>query len=146
MQILFVGDGERDAVTVPALVDNILGSACQVESNSWREIRAGGYWRKTLFAILSAQSRGLDGVVATLDADKEKKGKRLAQMRKGRDTHRASNTPLPTALGEAVPHGEAWLPQDPIAVREGMNENVSRLIGNQPSHKEDIHPADSVPL
>ncbi len=53
--------------------------------------------------------------MATLDSD-HLKG-RLGELRKARDEEQAKQH-LPAAIGEAHPHGEAWLRDDPVAVVE----------------------------
>jgi hypothetical protein len=87
--------------------------------------RAGrGYARKLRYALRQARDIEAEGLVATVDADAEKKrGTRLRKMKEVRkkDRERANLPVLPTALGEAVPHGEAWLLDDPVAVRRVLN-------------------------
>ncbi len=126
MHLLFVGDGERDAATVPLLVEHIISASFESTCKRWTELRVHGkrkqkgYKRKTQYALALARASSADGLVATLDTDKEKKGQRLRQMRKARDADREKHPPMPTALGEATPHGEAWLLDDPAAVRTAM--------------------------
>ena len=38
----------------------------------------------------------------------------------GRERHRSKNAPFPIALGEADPHFEAWLLDDPAGVRRAL--------------------------
>ncbi len=126
MHLLFVGDGERDAATVPLLVEHIISARFESTCRRWTHLRVHGkrkrkgYTRKTLYALAVARDLSADGLVATLDTDKEKKGRRLCQMQEARDADREKHTPMPTALGEATPHGEAWLLDDPVAVRTAM--------------------------
>jgi hypothetical protein len=51
----------------------------------------------------------------------EKKGRRLRVVLRAREADRALSPAIPTALGEAVPHGEAWLLDDAVAVRAALN-------------------------
>ena len=129
IRLLFVGDGKRDAAAVPRLVGGILGVEITGENLSWKEIRLQpksapralrGYARKLMYAIRAARSRRLDGVVATVDTDTAKPRSRLAKLQEGRDLDREKAPRLPTALGEANPHGEAWLLDDPVAVRKAL--------------------------
>lgn len=129
IRLLFVGDGKRDAATVPPLVGGILGVEITGENLSWKEIRLQpesapralrGYARKLMYAVRAARSRRLDGVVATVDTDAEEPRSRLAKLQEGRDLDREKAPPLPTALGEANPHGEAWLLDDDAAVRKAL--------------------------
>jgi len=120
IRVLFVGDGERDAAMLPALFQGILGVETRPETRIWKEIRlssGGGFSKKLQFSILAARDRKLQGVVATVDRDKAPGRSRLAELKKGRDADRTKHAPIPTALGEAVPHGEAWLLDDAVAVR-----------------------------
>ncbi|UCE61500.1 MAG: hypothetical protein JSU63_07075 [Phycisphaerales bacterium] len=142
MHLLFVGDGPRDAATVPILVKRILNATIEPVSCSWHSVRVKGYKRKVLYMIRRVRDQGADGLVATLDADKERKGRRLREMCKGRDADREKYAPVRTALGEAAPHGEAWLLQDPVAVREGMelpNEVQIPSLRKTKDPKEALH-------
>ena len=119
IRLLFVGDGERDAAMNPHLVAKITSADIDSTAVPWARLHGGGrgYERKLLFAILDAAQRGLDGVVATVDRDKSHGRDRLRELEAGRDRHREKAPPLPTALGVADPHAEAWLLDDPVAVR-----------------------------
>ena len=123
VHLFFVGDGERDAVTVPAIVKRLLAIAFRPTCARWARLhRAGrGYGRKLLYSLRQARDRKADGVVATVDADSEKKGRRLRVLRDARESDRSRFPAFPTAIGEAVPHGESWLLDDPVAVRKAMN-------------------------
>lgn len=130
MHLLFVGDGERDAATVPLLVERIMSARFESTCRRWARLngKGKGYMRKTLYALRVDRDISADGLVATLDTDKEKKGRRLRQMQEARDADREKHSPMPTALGEATPHGEAWLLDDPAAVRTAMNLANDALI------------------
>ncbi len=123
MHLLFVGDGERDAATVPLLVERVISTRFESTCRRWARLhgKGKGYSRKTLFALREARDLPADGFVATLDTDREEKGRRLRQMQGARDADRENHSPMPTALGEATPHGEAWLLDDPVAVRIALN-------------------------
>lgn len=128
MHVLFVGDGERDAVTVPPLVEKILGVGCGETSIRWARLhgtRRGrepsrGYEAKLNFAIRQAKDQRADGLVATIDRDRDERNERIASLEIARESLRASAHYVPTAIGQAIPHGEAWLLDDPSAVREAM--------------------------
>lgn len=129
IRLLFVGDGERDAVTVPRLVERILDTSVQEVTRVWARLHSAGkgYGRKLTYALRQARHLRATGIVATLDRDKERRGKRLAKLKRARTADRKTAPPFPTALGEAVPHGEAWLLADAHAVRQAM-----RLPGDTP--------------
>jgi hypothetical protein len=119
IRLLFVGDGERDAATNPHLVSTLTGSSVDPTTIAWPRLnRAGrGYDRKLLFAIRQARDDGLGGVVATIDRDRSPGRDRLRELEAARAKDRETATPLPAALGAADPHAEAWLLDDPVAVR-----------------------------
>ncbi len=122
IRLLFVGDGKRDAATVPRLVEQILGTSVQEDTRVWARLHGAGrgYEAKLLYALRQARDQNVGGVVATLDSDEDKPRRRLRRLKDAREADRERSPPIPTALGEAVPHGEAWLLDDPVAVREGM--------------------------
>jgi hypothetical protein len=129
IRLLFVGDGERDAATNPHLVSTIITAAVQPTSSPWARLnRAGhGYDRKLLFAIRQARAHRLDGVVASVDRDTSRHRDRLRELEAARTRDREAHPPLPAALGCADPHAEAWLLDDPVAVRCAL-----RLAGDTP--------------
>jgi hypothetical protein len=120
IRILFVGDGERDAATVPHLVARILGVSVEAHTIHWKSLRVNGYPRKVLFAARQARDAGAVGLVATVDADKDPQREKLRKLVEGRDADRASYPSFPIAFGEASPHGEAWLLDDDVAVRSAL--------------------------
>jgi hypothetical protein len=122
IRLLFVGDGERDAATNPHLVTVITGAQVDPTTRPWARLHEAGrgYDRKVLFAILQARQDGLDGVVATVDRDTSPGRDRLHDLQAGRTRDREKHAPLLTALGVADPHAEAWLLDDPVAVRTAL--------------------------
>ena len=119
----FVGDGPRDAATLPRLVERILGAEVGGPFKEWRHVRLhgkSGYAGKIKFVIRAARDAGASGLVAAVDADKDPQRRRLRDLVAGRDADRASAPPFPAALGEAVPHGDAWLLDDPEAIRRAL--------------------------
>ncbi len=129
IRLLFVGDGERDAATNPHIVERLISTRVEPRTIPWPRLhQAGrGYDRKLLFALRQARQEGLQGVVATIDQDKSPGRERLRSMELGRDKDRESAASLPAALGCADPHAEAWLLDDPVAVRDAL-----RLDGQTP--------------
>jgi hypothetical protein len=132
MQLLLVGDGPRDGAAVPRLVEGVLSRPINHEFTAWREIRLSGkgYGRKLLYLIRRARDHSADGVVATVDADKDPSRTKLRTLQAARDDDRQSNPPLPIALKEAVPHLEAWLLDDAEAVREVLQLPNTESIPN----------------
>ena len=125
------GDGDRDGATVPALISNLLGMEVEGTFFPWnsppeskgRKLRMntrGGYAKKIAFAIERARHDRAAGLVAVVDRDVEPTGDRLDSLRLGRESDRQVRAPIPTAIGEAVPHGEAWLLDDRVAVRDSL--------------------------
>ncbi len=128
MHLLFVGDGERDAQTVPFLVEGILGIPIEAEIKPWARLRepGHGYRKKLRYALVQARALEVRGLVATVDRDRDEPHRRLNELKAGLSQDQAKNPAMPSALGEAVPHGEAWLLDDSVAVRQvlGISEGV----------------------
>ncbi len=125
LKLLFAGDGLRDEAAVPRLVARILASDFEILFESWKSgIRLqsggkglGGYGRKLLYLIRVARDRGVAGVVATADCDRDTPREKLRDLIAARSRDRDLGHATPVALGEANPHLEAWLLDDPVAVR-----------------------------
>lgn len=130
IRLLFVGDGPRDEAAVPELVRTLLGTQISAEFEPWARlnVRGKGYERRLRYATRQARDRRVSGLVATVDRDLASRRQRLKELVDGRDAERQTPTPLvPTALGEANPHLEAWLLDDQVAVRRTL-----RLDGDHP--------------
>lgn len=123
MRLLFVGDGPRDFATVPFLVESILATSIEAETSQWARLQGPGhgYKRKLLYALRQARDLRVDGLVATVDRDADKPRRRLNQLRAGLNKDREGQATIPAALGEAVPHGDAWLLDDSAAVRQVLD-------------------------
>jgi hypothetical protein len=124
IRVHFVGDGERDAATVPHLVRNILRIEIHETTTHWPRLNSAGtgFPKKLRFAMKQTIDAAADGLVAVVDRDKAEKRSRLKELQAGRAEWRANviAPPLPTALGEASPHGDAWLLDDPAAIRQAL--------------------------
>lgn len=126
MSILVVGDGPRDAVALPDVVLNLLGLDVPTVYSNWHHVsylkgRGSAYTRKLKYLTRRALDRGCGGLAVVVDADKSPRREKLRELHRGRDEDRSSNPAFPTALGEAIPHFDAWLLDDPVAVRKGLN-------------------------
>ncbi|HEV7224363.1 MAG TPA: hypothetical protein VGN42_16760 [Pirellulales bacterium] len=135
IHLFFVGDGPRDGATLPPLVERILGAEVSVTFREWRPLHLrgkGGYGGKLQFIIRAARDAGASGLVAVVDRDKDPRRRRLRDLAAGRAGDRASAPPFPTALGEAVPHVEAWLLDDLAAVRQSLRLAVAIEIQSMP--------------
>ncbi len=132
IRLLFVGDGERDAATNPHLVATLIGTTVEPEATPWPRLNEAGkgYDRKLLFAIRTARQKGLAGVVATVDKDRSPGRDRLRDLKAARAKDRETAPRLPTALGCADPHAEAWLLDDPVAVRKVLGLDKAAAIPN----------------
>ncbi len=123
IRLLFVGDGPRDAASVPRLVQTILATPFDGITREWARLHgeAGrGLPRKLRFAILLGRDKSAAGLVGTIDADKDPRRQRLRTLQDARQEERVRGTTMGIALGEASPHGEAWLLDDAVAVREAL--------------------------
>ena len=120
--IRFVVDGARDERVMTSLVKAVIDRDFESSHTNWRSImplqfgRTSTLTRKLQLARRSAIDSGADALVATVDTDKSKRGMRLAEL----DAGRADVGLVPTAIGEATPHAEAWLIDDPRAVRDSL--------------------------
>jgi hypothetical protein len=132
IRLLFVGDGERDAATNPHLVTVITGLEVNPSHKAWTDLRlaGGGNDRKLLFAIRQARDEGLEGVVAAVDHDKSSGRDRLRVLVDARNKDRETAPGLPTAVGCAIPHAEAWLLDDAVAVRTVLRLDNRAAIPN----------------
>ena len=137
--LLFVGDGERDAAMLPPIVRTIVGSEFSTISEHWSRLwqGGGGYHRKLIYASKQALDRGAKGVVAVVDVDRDRKGVRLAKLKSAQSEILQKSPALRVAVGEAVPHGEAWLLDDPGAVRTALELSAEAPIkrGNNPKEE-----------
>jgi len=139
-KLRIVGDGQRDAATIPALLRGLLKAEFASRTTPWPRLHRGekkahsfhlkGYGLKLWYVLREARTDGHDGVVATVDADKDRAREKLTQLKQAREADRVRWAPLPTALGEARPHNEAWLLDDPVGVREGLALAKDHLIPN----------------
>ncbi len=120
ISILLIGDGPRDEATVPHMVEKLLNTRIRTEFRQWAHLHGSGkgYEKKVRFGVLQARDMNAVGLLAVVDQDKARGGSRLRSLREARDADRTVHPPFPTALGEAIPHGEAWLLDDPHAVRQ----------------------------
>lgn len=148
MRILFVGDGPRDKAVVPRLTERVLSVVIADQFRDWKSLRlhksgtGGRYVRKLRYAVRVARDGNVSGIVAVVDADRAKRRERLKQLQDGRKLDRASLLQFPTAVGEAVPHVDAWLLDDPQAIRRalGLPANVSiPTVRTSKSPKRDLN-------
>lgn len=121
IKLLIVGDGARDSVTVPFFAQKVLGEPIEPDAIPWPRLQSNrGYAARLQFAMLQARNRGTVGLIAVVDADRDPQRDKLKRLKEGREKSREKAPPFPTALGEAVPHGESWLLDDPVAIRHGL--------------------------
>ena len=141
MNLLVVGDGELDARTLPSLIRMILGRELRATTRNWRELHllgGNGYAKKLQYLAKECNHAGLDGVVAVVDRDKDAKSRRIQDLRRGREE---SLSRPPIAIGQADPHGEAWLLDDPVAVARTLRLDSSTPV---PSVSKSKSPKDEL--
>lgn len=136
IRVRFVGEGPRDEAIVPSLVSTWLNKpAMQPTFVTWRALvvrkagktrRLHGLARKLEYAVSQALTDRQHAPIATIDRDVAAPSERMGQMRFGVTV----SPQLPTALGEAVPHAEAWLLDDQKAVRETLALPADTAIPN----------------
>ncbi|MBI5494281.1 MAG: hypothetical protein HY904_04590 [Deltaproteobacteria bacterium] len=126
MHILGVGDGPRDQAIMEPILCTLAGMRVSVEFKTWKALRVGGYAKAMKFVIREVFDAGAryGGVVAWADDDGVSEN-RLKQLRDGRN-HSAPQFAVKAAVGVAVPHAEAWLLDDAVAIRQtlGLDSTV----------------------
>ena len=129
MRLRIIGDGDRDESVLPALIRGIVSHPVSHEFKVWARLHGAGkgYAAKLDFSTRVARDLDFDGVAAVVDGDRQGKP-RLAELRRGRSEARAAMPSFPTAIGCAEPHLEAWLLDDPVAVKEGLNLPSSTML------------------
>jgi hypothetical protein len=127
VKVLFISDGPRDVAALPAIVCGVLRApAAAIEpsdhSRPWSKVKGHGkgYCRRMQAMIALARANRIPARVCTVDCDNAARRKRLGDLHLARDNDRNRNSPLPAALGEARPHLEAWLIDDPDALRQAL--------------------------
>jgi hypothetical protein len=146
-RVRFLGDGHRDKVTVPRIVGGILKTEFDDEFFdfvAWSDRRLhgeSGNGRRLKFVVREALADGFDAVVATVDQDKDKPRERLHVLIAARDGDRSSGRHFPTGLGEARPHGEAWLLDDQVAVKSALGIAAGDAI---PTVRKSRSPKDAL--
>jgi len=125
MSILVVGDGPRDQKALPNLICRILETKVETRYDDWHEVRhlrgkGSIYERKLKYLTRRARADKLSALAIVVDTDRSPAREKVRQLRTGRDDDRQKNPPFPTALGEANPHFDVWLLDDPVAVRQAL--------------------------
>jgi hypothetical protein len=124
IRLMLAADGDRDDASIPPIIERVLGSQVEVTTLPWKSKRlnnAGhGYVRKLKFMIRVARDERADGLIAVIDCDNHKKQERLREMAAAREEERNRPNSVPTALGEANPHVDAWLLDSPQAIRQAL--------------------------
>lgn len=132
LRLLIVGEGPRDEACVPRLAERILESPVEPQFENWARLhRRGskrGLGRKLAYSMRQVKDRGLEGLVATVDSDRRGPSGKLKELKETRGAEQVAGKGVPAALGEAIPHLEAWLLDDERAVREALNFPTDRSI------------------
>ncbi len=137
-RISFLLDGERDELAVPNLVTTLIHKEVSVaQTTFWKQGKhlrtrrfhklGRGYERTLKLVVRQAIDQDCDGVVAVIDRDKGKDA-RFAKLRAAREDGRAAQDRIPTAIGEANPHLEVWLLDDPKAVKTALGLHNSHEV------------------
>lgn len=139
MKLAYVGDGPRDEQMVPVLVERWIGPH-ERAFEAWHSIplhQGRGYGRKAKYVAIRASRDGADALVATVDQDGG--APRLPGLLTARDELRANGELLPIAVGEAIPHGEAWLVDDlePLRSVLGLSPGAKAPPGKDPKAELD---------
>lgn len=132
MKMRILGDGHRDEAMLPPLLRSILEVELDCKFTAWHSVRLrkGGYDRKLSFVMRQIRdTRAHWRLVAVVDADNSPRDSRLNKLKTIREKERQKeNIQIPTALGEAFPHGEAWLLDDSEAVKKGLTLGAEHKV------------------
>jgi hypothetical protein len=145
--ILVVGDGPRDSVALPILVQKLLNKKVPflfVDWHNYSHLVGKGkgtiYSKKVKYFTRVAKDRVCFALVVVTDSDRQEYGEKLSQLKDGRNEERQSNAPFPTALGEAHPHFDVWLLDDCHAVATALSLPPSKI----PNIRKCQSPKDSL--
>lgn len=132
-KVLCIGDGDRESVSLPELVRKLLSIEVDTEFQAWHRLHdtgGRGYRRKLKYAVIvSARSSRSDAVVAVVDRDTDQNDGKLRELRETRNEIKLSEEGhVQVAIGEAIPHFEVWLLDDPVAVRLSLALERSHSI------------------
>lgn len=130
MRLRVVGEGERDRIVLTRVLRRETSLEFREDFVVWGHFHQHkGLARKLFFAILDAEELGFRALVASTDADGDRK-RRLRNLKAGRESHREKYAAFPTALAVPDPHSEAWLLDDPSAVRSALRLPANATIPN----------------
>ena len=142
--ILVIGDGPRDSIALPKLVQHLMRKQTKWQYEDWHTRshlfgRGKGtvYTKKVKYFTRLAKDRDCVALVVS-DTDRAPYGEKLRQLRTGRDEDRQIHPPFPTAIGEANPHFDVWLLDDAHAVKTvvGCSSSAVPNIRNCTSPKD----------
>jgi hypothetical protein len=129
--VLLAGDGERDRIMIPPLLESLFGVRVDlVEFRAWSKIELSrkqrtnkGYEAKLISLVQSALIRNPKPlVVATVDTDSDKLGEKRRRLEATLASEEiVRQQQVIVIVGEANPHAEAWLLADPQAIREALD-------------------------
>lgn len=127
---MFVWDGSLDSRVLPALVARAVGQTVRGEMEPWPRLHGKRLEGKLRYAVIRAETRGAQGVVAVLDGDRVGCPEKLNILRAARRALLQERPPYPIGLGCAAPHAEAWLIDDAVAVRNALRLAVDADVPN----------------
>lgn len=148
LRLLIVGEGPRDEACVPRLVELILETTVDSSFEPWVRLhRKGarqGLGRKLLYSMRQLKDRGLQALIATANSDRPGSSGKLKELAEARAAEKAAGKAVPTALGAAIPHVEAWLIDDRAAVRQALHLPTDLSDLEIPSPTTVLHPQDEL--
>ncbi|MBT3218228.1 MAG: hypothetical protein HN348_04000 [Proteobacteria bacterium] len=145
-KVLLIVDGERDVWMLPAIVATHLGRPIKPKVLTWKSpelrIRGTGFGRKLKLAIRIAEDEENNGLIAFVDHDRSKRPRRVELNKARQESRDQGYGKGPIAIGEAIPHGEAWLLDAHTAVQTVLGLGADAKI---PDVKKDAkQPLDSL--
>lgn len=131
MKCKFLGEGATDKQIIPILLGSHNIDVQQSDFVTWKSLHLRGrkgFKKKVKLAIGLARLAGLEGLIATLDADKQPD--RIKRLKEARNEDRDDRSKLrfPVVIGQANPELEAWLLDDTHAVKNGLRLSAQTKV------------------
>ena len=133
-KVILIVDGGRDVWMLPAIVANHLKVLVDYNTLTWRSSRLRtnkkGFGRKLKLAVRIAEDEEKDGLIAFVDHDRSPTPRRVELDSARQEERDSGHGQWPIALGEAIPHGEAWLLDAHDAVQTVLSLGADAKIPN----------------
>ena len=122
ISIRLVAEGFRDEAIMRALIPQIIGHKVFILFKSLKEYHLDGMSLKKKYRFIATSmkvNREFFGI-GLFDRDKNKRREGIREVKEALENVEGFNSLFHFAFGEADPHLEAWLLDDPVAIREAL--------------------------